>query len=284
MTDTPDTSLYATEKSVIKAVGEASITHDKNLRQVITNVNEEALSRKAGDKEIEDASVVRDELLSKKIEDEVKGNTAAHIVLNEDIRNLSEVKYNKSGGPLKGPMTIRTPYGGNTSQLIVEAPDLGEQKAAFSVSGDGDVKAGYDANHPFLASARNDVVTKACLDQAVEGEAEDRAKGDEALQTEIFGMQEAFDAAIIAGQEGAENINIELQSYLKKEDANSSYSAKSHTHAEYSSTNHTHSSYSEKSHTHANMAKITKGTSTSPTLAQGEFYLNINQKVLYIGV
>ena len=120
-------------------------------------------------------------------------------------------------------MTIRTPYGGGTRQLIVEAKDLGEQKAAFSVNGDGDVKAGYDANHPFLASARNDVVTKACLDQSVEVEAEDRVKGDEALAGQISALQEGFDAAIIAGQEGAENINIELQSYLKKDDANTSF-------------------------------------------------------------
>ena len=49
MTDTLDTSLYATEKKVTKAVGDAAITHDNNLRQVIANVSEEARVRKAGD-------------------------------------------------------------------------------------------------------------------------------------------------------------------------------------------------------------------------------------------
>ena len=59
--------------------------------------------------------------------------------------------------------------------------------------------------------------------EQLEGEATDRATGDEALAGQISDLQDGFDAAIIAGQEGAENINIELQSYLKKEDANTSF-------------------------------------------------------------
>ena len=36
--------------------------------------------------------------------------------------------------------------------------------------------------------------------------------------TEIVGLQEGFDAALLAAQEGSENLTIELQSYAKKED------------------------------------------------------------------
>ena len=48
-TPTSDISAYATQESVTRAVGEAGITHDSNLRQVIANVSEEAQVRKAGD-------------------------------------------------------------------------------------------------------------------------------------------------------------------------------------------------------------------------------------------
>ena len=57
----------------------------------------------------------------------------------------------------------------------------------------------------------------------IEAEVKDRATGDEALAGQISDLQEGFDAAIIAGQEGAENINLELQSYLKKDEANTSF-------------------------------------------------------------
>jgi len=40
---------------------------------------------------------------------------------------------------------------------------------------------------------------------------------------EIQGLQDAFDTAVLAAQEGAENLNIELQSYIKKDDANTSF-------------------------------------------------------------
>ena len=41
---------------------------------------------------------------------------------------------------------------------------------------------------------------------------------DEAIKKEISDLQDAFDTAVAAAQEGAENLTIELQTYAKKED------------------------------------------------------------------
>jgi len=165
------------------------------------------------------------------------------------------------------------------------------------------------------------------LQKLLENEARDRAAGDEALSSEIGSLQEGFDTAILAGQEGAENLNIELQSYLKKDDARTSYlslsggtvtsnlntqgifkcirSSEAPVYAfevkPNDSTTHafirTDGSASFKSslkidgtevskagHSHSNMAVMKKGTSTNPSLSQGELYLNTSQKILYIGV
>lgn len=117
---------------------------------------------------VEDASVIRDELLSNKIEDEVKGNTAAHLVLESDIQRVQDQKYSKTGGKITGLVTCAKPGTGNTYVFECRVDGLPENKnCAFRVTGDGNVKAGHDTGTPFIAKAKNDVVTKACLDQAI---------------------------------------------------------------------------------------------------------------------
>ena len=42
---------------------------------------------------------------------------------------------------------------------------LGDKPVSFRVTADGGVKAGHDTSHPFMATAKNDVVTKAYTDE-----------------------------------------------------------------------------------------------------------------------
>ena len=102
----------------------------------------------------------------------------------------------------------------------------------------------------------------------------DRVAEDAVLSAELGDLQAGFDTAVLAAQDGADNLTIELQSYSKKD----------HTHSDYASSSHSHPAYAASSHTHSGMAVMKKGTSTNPSLSQGEMYLNISQKILYIGV
>ena len=60
-------------------------------------------------------------------------------------------------------------------------------------------------------------------------ECSDREEGDAALSKEIESLQDGFDDAVLAAQEGAEQIELELQSYSKKSHTHE-YAPKSHSH------------------------------------------------------
>jgi len=125
-----------------------------------------------GDKAVEDASVIRDEAIQKKFDDESTLNTAAHLRLDGDINALSkriDTKLTASGDTMTGTLTCAKPGTGNVYVFSCKAEGLGENQVAFRVTGDGAVKAGHSSSSPFLANASNDVVTKAYLDQAISG-------------------------------------------------------------------------------------------------------------------
>ena len=96
--------------------------------------------------------------------------------------------------------------------------------------------------------------------------------------SDIQSLQEGFDEAVLAAQEGAENIEIELQSYAKK-DHTHDYAAKNHSH-DYAPTGHTHNQlYAEKSHTHNYAAK---DHNHSGTYVRGGFQITKSNGCFYI--
>ena len=117
----------------------------------------------AGDKAVEDASVIRDEAIQKKFDDESTLNTAAHLRLDGDILRLDgeidalsetiDTKLPLSGGTVTGVLSVKHGATGGGHVFSCYAAGLGENQVAFRVTGDGSVKAGQDNNHPFLAVA-----------------------------------------------------------------------------------------------------------------------------------
>ena len=85
--------------------------------------------------------------------------------------------------------------------------------------------------------------------------------------SDISDLQEGFDEAVLAAQEGAENIEVELQSYSKKTHTHD-YAPKSHTH-DYAPKSHTHN-YAAKDHNHN--GTYVKGNYTI-TKSNGCFYI-----------
>ena len=94
--------------------------------------------------------------------------------------------------------------------------------------------------------------------------------------SDIADLQEGFDEAVLAAQEGAENIEIELQSYSKK-DHTHDYAAKNHSH-NYAAKDHTHD-YAPKSHTHNYAAK---DHNHSGTYVRGGFQITKSNGCFYI--
>lgn len=252
---------------------------------------------------------------------------AIHLALQRetevDLSDYATQKWVKSQGYL-------TSVPENPSEPIDINLD-GYATIEYSDAGDNALQAQVDKE-----KADREVVDET-LQKLIELEARDRAAGDDALSKEVGDLQKGFDTAVLAAQEGADNLNIELQSYLKKDDARTSYlslsggtvtgnistqgifkcirSSNSAVYAveikpndnttkafirtdgsasfktslkidgtEVSKEGHTHSGYASSSHSHSNMAILKKGTSTNPSLSQGEMYLNTSQKILYIGV
>ena len=78
-----------------------------------------------------------------------------------------ELYLEKAGGMMTGALACTRPgqTAAGTYILSVKAEGLKTGKqVAFRVTADGAVKAGHDTSHPFMASSKNDVVTKAYLD------------------------------------------------------------------------------------------------------------------------
>ena len=74
------------------------------------------------------------------------------------------------GGTLGGALSCTRPgsTAAGTYLFSVKAEGLEDGKqVAFRVTADGAVKAGHDTGHPFMAKAKNDVVTKQYLDQQI---------------------------------------------------------------------------------------------------------------------
>ena len=133
-----------------------------------------------------------------------------------------------SGGTLTGTLT---------GKLLKSTRDTGY---AFEVKPDNTTTKAFlhtDGHASF--SGRVDVDgTKVSL--------EDHTHPDYA--SDIADLQEGFDEAVLAAQEGAENIEVELQSYSKKTHTHD-YAPKSHTH-DYAPKSHTHD-YAAKDHNHS---------------------------------
>ena len=75
-----------------------------------------------------------------------------------------------TGGTIEGSLACTRPgqTAAGTYIFSVKASGLEEGKqVAFRVTADGAVKAGHDTGHPFMASAKNDVVTKKYLDDQI---------------------------------------------------------------------------------------------------------------------
>ena len=178
-----DLTGYATEKWVRAQGYLTSVPENPGSSDEPIDINGEGYSTieysDAGDKAVEDASVIRDEAIHKKFDDESTLNTAAHLrldgeinALNGDIDALSkriDTTLPLTGGTIQGVLSVKHDATGSGHVFSCYAAGLGENQVAFRVIGDGSVKAGQDANHPFLAQVNNDVVTKAYLSQQISG-------------------------------------------------------------------------------------------------------------------
>ena len=232
-----DLSSYATQKWVREQGYLTSVPENPGSPGEPIDINLDGYATieysDAGDKAVEDASIIRDEAIQQKFDDESTLNTAAHLRLDGDIVRLDgeidalsktiDTKLPLSGGTVNGVLSVKHGATGGGHVFSCYAAGLGENQVAFRVTGDGSVKAGQDNNHPFLAVAKNDVVTKAYLDQL-------EPYDDNMIKEDIKQLQEGFDEAVLAAQDGADNLTIELQSYSKK-DHTHNYAAKDHNHS-----------------------------------------------------
>ena len=84
------------------------------------------------------------------------------IIPQQAVPALEDEYLPLTGGTMTGALECARPGTGNLYLLSCKAEGLPDGKqVAFRVTADGGVKAGHDANSPFLATAKNDVVTKA---------------------------------------------------------------------------------------------------------------------------
>ena len=103
---------------------------------------------------------------------------------------------------------------------------------------------------------------------------------DGPMQEQMTDLQEGFDAALIAAQEGAENLTIELASYSKKtHNHDGAYSAKDHSH-DYAAKNHSHSGdFAAADHTHD---YATKGHNHNSLYVKGNWTITKSSGNWYI--
>ena len=89
------------------------------------------------------------------------------IIPQQAVPALEDEYLPIDGGTLTGQLSCTRPgqTAAGTYIFSVKAEGLEQGKqVAFRVTADGSVKAGHDTGHPFLASSKNDVVTKAFFD------------------------------------------------------------------------------------------------------------------------
>ena len=70
----------------------------------------------------------------------------------------------KSGGMAVRCRSLTLESRRKARTFSVKSEGLGDKPVSFRVTADGGVKAGHDTSHPFVATSKNDVVTKAYTD------------------------------------------------------------------------------------------------------------------------
>ena len=224
----------------------------------------------------------------------IAGNQQEIQELNNKYDNINIPEYNEpdldgylplTGGTVDGLMTVTfTDAPADNSYVFnVSSPRLPEgQSSAFRVTAAGSVKAGHAAASPFMASANNDVVTKAFADNSylsLGGGAMTGSMRSKLITCTRSGSGYAFEVKPEDQDETKAAIRIDGSAFLRR---TKFLSWDGTPYLAQSQDDVCTKQYTDQAIGEIKM-KCATGTASDPSLESGEMYWNTSLKVLYIG-
>ena len=187
-----------------------------------------------------------------------------------------------TGGTVDGLMTVTftDALADNSYVFNVLSPRLPEgQQVAFRVTAAGSVKAGHAASSPFMASANNDVVTKAFADDSYLSLGGGDMTGSMRSKLITCTRDGGYAFEVKPADETLAAIRSDGTAFLKRtkitRDDGTPYLAQSQDDV-------CTKQYTDQAIGEIKM-KAATGTASDPSLESGELYWNTSLKVLYIG-